>query len=173
MKLSKYKKFFEEEFHNDIGLPEDYFLLIKRNKKDYKYELTDEQFYGLQPPFTYKNHKGQLVVKVQKNTNKKLYLVYLTKDLKFDVVPDKSFVDLEFSRRFYLNIDIETNKSLTVTPYIVPYNKIGKKKMEKITRPMQFFEVDEDVIKLRLVFKVSGHGNFIIRSITRRDTDVS
>src|SRR5699024_1285165 len=169
MKLSKYKKFFEEEFHNDIGLPEDYYLLIKCKKNEYDYELTDEQFYGLQPPFTYKNHKGQLVVNVKKNTNKKLYLVYLKKDLKFDVVPSKSFVDLEFSRKFYLNIDIETNKSLKVTPFIVPYNEVGKKKMEKISRPMQLFEVDEDVIKLRLVFKVKGNGNFIIRSITRRD----
>lgn len=169
MNLSKYKKVFEEEFRSEIELPEDYYLLIKRKKNDYDYELTDEKFYGLQPPFTYKNHKGQLVVNVKKNTNKKLYLVYLTKDLKFDVVPNKSFVDLEFSRKFYLNIDIEANKSLTVTPFIVPYNEVGKKKMEKVSRPMQLFTVDEDVIKLRLVFKVNGHGNFIIRSIIRRD----
>lgn len=172
LRLSHYKTLFEQEFVKDVRPPKDYYLMFKRSRSDFGYDLSEKLFYGLKPPFSYTNKNNELVVHVKKNKIKTLYLTYMTLDTKFENVPKESFVNLEKTRNFYINIELSKNKNVEVIPYIVQYNKLGKKNMIKITKPMQFFKVDEDVIKLRLVFKCKGHGNFIIRSITRRDLDV-
>lgn len=162
---------FEKEFINDIQPPKNYYLMLKRAKSDFEYDINSEYFYGIQPPISYERVSNQLNVTVKKNTIKTLYLTYLTLDTKFKNVPKETFVDLEKSRKFYINIDITANTSVEVIPFIIQYDTLGKKNMKRITRPMEYFEADDDVIKLRLVFKIKGHGNFIIRSIKRRDVN--
>ncbi|MCK1975513.1 hypothetical protein LNK15_00400 [Jeotgalicoccus huakuii] len=162
---------FEKEFINDIKPPKNYYLMLKRAKGDIEYEIKSEYFYGIQPPISYEKVNNQLNVTVKKHTIKTLYLTYLTLDTKFKNVPQETFVDLENSRKFYINIDVTANSSVEVIPFIIQYDTFGKKNMKRITRPMEYFEADDDVIKLRLVFKIKGHGNFIIRSIKRRDVN--
>jgi len=173
LKLSKYKSLFEKEFIKDVRPEKDYYLMFKRSKRDKEYSLESKYFYGLHPPFTFKMVDGQLNVNVKSNKIKTLYLTYLTLDTKFGSVPKESLVNLENVKKFYINIDITTNASVEVIPFIIQYDLNGKKNMKRITRPMEYFEADNDVIKLRLVFKVKGYGNFIIRSIKRRDVEVS
>lgn|SRR5699024_6237064 len=162
---------FEREFINDIKPPKNYYLMFKRAKSDIDYELKSDYFYGIQPPISFETVHNQLNVTVKKHTIKTLYLTYLTKDTKFGSVPNKSFVNLEESRKFYINIDIITNKNVDVIPFIIQYDTFGKKNMKRVTKQMEYFEADNDVIKLRLVFKIKGHGKFIIKSIKRRDVN--
>src|SRR5699024_8337623 len=119
----------------------------------------DKLFYGLTPPFIIKSNNNQLNVNVKENKIKTLYLTYLTLDTKFAEVPDESFVDLTKNRKFYVTLDIDTNNNIEVKPYIIQYDLKGKKNMTQITRSMQYFSADDDVFKIRLVFKVKGHGN--------------
>lgn len=160
---------FESEFVKDIKPSDDFYITINRSEKDTDYQLDHELFYGLTPPFKIKSSNNQLNVNVKENKIKTLYLTYLTLDTKFAEVPGTSFVDLSKSREFYVNLDIDTNNNVEVIPYIIQYDSQGKKNMTQINRPMQYFSADDDVIKIRLVFKVKGQGNFIIRSIKRRD----
>jgi len=173
LKITQYIDLFEKEFKKDIEPPKDYYTLLKRSKRDIVYDLNKINFYGVKPPFSYINKNDHLVVNVKKNNIKTLYLSHLILDTKFGNVPEKSFVNLEETKKFYISIDISENKGIEVIPFIIQYNESGKKNMIRVIHPVQLFEVENDVKKLRLVFKVKGYGNFIIRHIIRRDVDVN
>ena len=169
MELSKYKDIFEKEFLKDVKPPKDYYRMFSKQTESYSYDLDAKLFYGIERILTFYNDNNELVVKVKRNNVKTLYLTYLTLNTKFGIVPEKTLVDVTKTRAFYINIEMSMDKNMEVIPYIIQYNSSGKKNMKSINRPMQYFKVDEDVIKLRLAFKFKGFGNFILRSITRRD----
>src|SRR5699024_6798384 len=167
MKLSMYKKLFENEFELNIKPSKNLYSYIRNIKNVYTFPLDRSKFYFQNPPISIKEENDQLDVFVEPNTIKTLYLSYLTLDNKFAEIPAESFINIESLEHFYIDINIATSSDVEVIPFIIHYNNKGKKKMTRITNRNQLITILEDETKIRLTFKVKGNGNFKIKRITR------
>lgn len=176
MNLIIYKELFEQEFERELKPPADFYSRVKTNEDMFEYRLIEEVFYHLSPPIVSYMEKGSLNVLVTPNNIKTLYVSYMTLDTKFEKLPDDSFVEIDRSngpKLFYLDIDITViDDGLEVIPFIIHYNKKGKKKMTRVTLRNQLIRIAEDEKKLRLTFKVKGNGNFTINNIRRSNLGI-
>src|SRR5699024_9133030 len=126
--------------------------------------LNVEYFYFSRPVFRLSNkNNGNLFVEVESHTHKNLYLSYQTMDNKFDVFPEKYFLNLNKYKIYQFKIEIESSENISIIPYIIHYNKNKKKKLTAVSNSQIInFKNDENC---RLTFKIIGEGHFEINRI--------
>lgn len=169
MKLSKYISEFETLYKESIDLHKIFSKINTNNGREYFHSLHIEKFFYPSPPVSMEFLNGKLGIRVRKHKIKTLYISYLTLDTNFNKIPEMSFLNINESKAFYIDMDIQHNDTIELIPYIIHYNDNGKKRMTRITKRNQFIISDEDIVKIRLVIKVNGYGNFTINNIKTTD----
>lgn len=164
IKLSQYERRFEnlykKELLNELSLLEDHI-----NTNIYKRSLSKDKFYFSKPTMTIYNENNVLVVNVEDNNYKQLYLSYETLNNTFNIPPDESLVDLNKYQKYLFNIEIESTENINVIPYVIHYKNSKKLKLTSLKQNHQTLDFKEDD-QCRLTFKIIGHGNFEIKTIS-------
>lgn len=135
------------------------------NSSNRSYPLDHKFFYSSKDVIAPLSDHEEYDWKVDVNSYKMLYLSYKSLNNKFDVAPEESFIEIDSSEAYYLDVNIDSTKGLDITPFVIHYSNGRKTRLTKIVGRNQLleFQVGED--KCRLTFKVNGAGNFSIKHI--------
>ncbi|HLR67007.1 MAG TPA: hypothetical protein VK105_07700 [Virgibacillus sp.] len=169
MDFKKYKKSFDREYKNQQLLNLDIFNSLNTfnsdNSSKITYSLNKDLFYSSKKAIESLNIKEKYQWKVYKNNFKMLYLSYKTLNNQFNLSPEESFIDINASATYYIDVDIDSTKGLDITPIVIHYSNEQKTKLTKIVNRNQLLRFHENEDKCRLTFKVKGSGHFSIEHI--------
>lgn len=135
------------------------------NSSNKSYPLDQDLFYSSKDVIVPLSDNEEYDWKVEVNSYKMLYLSYKSLNNKFDLAPEESFIEIDRSEAYYLDVNIDSTKGLGITPFVIHYSNGRKTRLTKIVGRNQIleFQVGED--KCRLTFKINGAGNFSIEHI--------
>ena len=167
IKLTQYKRRFEliyiKDNKNELTYLES--LLKSAIAEKYNYSLSKDKFYFSNDIVSLNNIKNSLTVNVEKNNENHIYLSYGTLNNSFNLIPEKSLLNLENFDKYEFIIDITTDDTIKVVPYIIHYKKNKKDKLTAVIKSNQLIDFNDDY-KCRLTFKIIGYGRFDIKKIS-------